>query len=70
MDITRLERHGVPFYACAHPAWAGAAHGFSTRLGGVSQPPMDTLNLGANRGDDPDFETLAAVVEQYGTVQD
>ena len=53
MDITRQERHGVPFYACAHPAWAGAAHGFSTRLGGVSQPPMDTLNLGANRGDDP-----------------
>ena len=53
MDITRQERHGVPFYACAHPAWAGAAHGFSTRLGGVSQPPMGTLNLGANRGDDP-----------------
>ena len=53
MDITRLERHGVPFYACSDPAWGGAAHGFSTRLGGVSLPPMDTLNLGANRGDDP-----------------
>lgn len=53
MDIIRRERHGVPFYACAHPAWSGAAHGFSTRLGGVSPAPMDTLNLGANRGDEP-----------------
>lgn len=54
MDIIRQERHGVPFYACADPAWAGTAHGFSTRLGGVSPAPMDSLNLGANRGDDPD----------------
>ena len=54
MDITRKERHGVPFYACSHPTWAGAAHGFSTRLGGVSPAPWDSLNLGANRGDDPD----------------
>lgn len=53
MDIIRQERHGVPFYACPDPAWAGTAHGFSTRLGGVSPAPMDTLNLGANRGDDP-----------------
>lgn len=53
MDIIRQERHGVPFYACLDPAWAGAAHGFSTRLGGISPAPMDSLNLGANRGDDP-----------------
>lgn len=53
MDIIRQERHGVSFYACPDPAWAGAAHGFSTRLGGVSPAPMDSLNLGANRGDDP-----------------
>lgn len=52
MDITQQERHGVPFYSCPHPAWTGAAHGFSTRLGGVSPPPFDSLNLGANRGDD------------------
>ena len=32
---------------------AGAAvHGFSTRLGGVSQGPFASLNLGVNRGDD------------------
>ena len=53
MDIVRQQRHGVSFYACTDPAWAGAAHGFSTRLGGVSPAPMDSLNLGANRGDDP-----------------
>ena len=53
MEIMKLERHGVPFYACPDPAWSGAAHGFSTRLGGVSPAPMDSLNLGASRGDDP-----------------
>ncbi len=53
MDITRTERHGVPFYFCSHPDWSGAAHGFSTRLGGLSPAPWDSLNLGANRGDDP-----------------
>jgi len=54
MDIIRQRRHGVCFYACPDPSWTGAAHGFSTRLGGVSLPPMDSLNLGANRGDAPD----------------
>lgn len=53
MDITLKERHGVPFYSCGHPAWRGAAHGFSTRLGGVSPAPWDSLNLGASRGDAP-----------------
>ena len=28
-------------------------HGFSTRLGGVSAPPCDTMNLSFTRGDDP-----------------
>ena len=54
MEITRRERHGVSFYACTDPAWRGAAHGFSTRLGGVSPAPWESLNLGANRGDSPD----------------
>ena len=38
----------------------GTPHGFSTRPGGVSAPPWDTLNLGPSRGDDP-----AAVAENY-----
>ena len=38
------------------PAFAGdgLAHGFSTRQGGVSPRPFDTLNLGITVGDDPD----------------
>ena len=54
MDIKIKRRHGVSFFACDHPAWAGAAHGFSTRLGGISPAPWDSLNLGANRGDTRD----------------
>ena len=53
MEIIRKERHGVLFYSCTHPAWSGVAHGFSTRLGGVSPAPWDSMNLGTNRGDDP-----------------
>ena len=53
MEIVFQERHGVPFYACTDPRWCGAPHGFSTRLGGVSPAPWDSLNLGAGRGDDP-----------------
>ena len=38
----------------------GLAHGFSTRTGGVSAAPWDSLNLGIGRGDDP-----ACVQENY-----
>ena len=51
MEIVMQQRQGVPFYACS--GWEGAAHGFSTRLGGVSPTPWDSLNLGASRGDSP-----------------
>lgn len=37
---------------------ADFVHGFTTRAGGVSEPPFDTLNLGGKWGDDP-----ASVVE-------
>jgi YfiH family protein len=33
---------------------AGFRHGFTTRDGGVSEPPYDRLNLGGLVGDDPD----------------
>ena len=49
MRIVQQQRKGVVFYAC--DGFSGAAHGFSTRLGGVSPAPWDSLNLGANRGD-------------------
>ena len=53
MEITQQENCGVVFYRCNHPAWAGSRHAFSTRHGGVSPAPWNSLNLGANRGDDP-----------------
>lgn len=42
------------------PLLDGVRHGFSTRQGGVSQAPLDTLNLGLDRGDPP-----AALLENY-----
>lgn len=42
----------MTYYACAAPVWDRVPHGFSTRLGGVSPAPWDSLNLGASRGDE------------------
>jgi len=52
INISKQTRLGVTFYACDHPDWEQVPHGFSTRLGGVSPAPWDSLNLGANRGDE------------------
>ena len=46
-------------YLRAH-ALEGVTHGFSTRLGGVSPAPWDSLNLGVGRGD-----TMENVQENY-----
>ena len=54
MEITRYERHGVLFYSCAAMEEVGFPNGFSTRVGGVSPPPWDSLNLGASCGDQPE----------------
>jgi len=35
------------------PDWPGARAFCSTRLGGVSKPPFDSMNLGLHVGDDP-----------------
>jgi len=51
MEVIRREQQDVVFYTC--DGFSGTAHGFSTRLGGVSPAPWDSMNLGANRGDDP-----------------
>ena len=53
MEIVKREIERAAFYACTDPAWTGARHGFSTRQGGVSPAPWDSLNLGATLGDDP-----------------
>ena len=39
------------------PLLSGVRHGFSTRLGGVSPAPWDSLNLGPGRGDAPENVT-------------
>ena len=46
---------------------SGVRHGFSTRTGGVSPAPWDSLNLGVGRGDDMDrvrenYRRLCAVL--------
>ena len=46
MEIIREERRGVLFYVCPEMREAGFPHGFSTRVGGVSPAPWDSLNLG------------------------
>lgn len=54
MDFTVKTAQGVSFLSCGQFDRAGGvAHGFSTRLGGVSQGLWTGLNLGYNRGDDP-----------------
>lgn len=45
------------------PLLSGVRHGFTTRKGGVSRPPFDTLNLGVSRGDRPE-----AVQENYARI--
>lgn len=53
MDITYTQRQGVLFYHCPAFEGTGVVHGFSSRLGGISPPPWDSLNLGSTQGDDP-----------------
>lgn len=58
MSFDAHEKNGLVFLTS--PLLANVRHGFSTRQGGVSRPPFDTLNLGVGRGDDP-----AGVAENY-----
>lgn len=61
MSIVEHVSAGVPYLQCdAIAAAGGAAHGFSTRLGGVSEGIYASLNLGLSRGDDRD-----KVMENY-----
>jgi len=55
MPFIQHETGGVVFTASQQfDNIPGLAHGFSTRLGGVSQGVFSALNLAPNRGDDPD----------------
>src|SRR4051812_12770578 len=50
MLLRRTSRDGVVYYASPLLEAAGVPHAFSTRLGGVSQPPFDSMNLGNPSG--------------------
>ena len=58
MAFVTHEVNGVVFLTST--LLSGVPHGFSTRRGGVSRPPWDSLNLGPSRGDD-----LNSVKENY-----
>src|ERR1041384_1878238 len=44
--LERIEHGDVVFYRSPRLHAHGFPHGFSTRLGGVSPPPFDSLNFG------------------------
>jgi len=46
----RTSSNGVVYYASAILEAIGVRHAFSTRIGGVSPPPFDSLNLGNPNG--------------------
>jgi hypothetical protein len=53
MPLHRLELDGLILLQSPALLAAGAPHAFTTRGGGLSAPPFDTLNLGRATGDDP-----------------
>ena len=55
MEVIEKINLEIPFFVSdGLEAAGGIAHGFSTRVGGVSEGMWAGLNLGATRGDDPD----------------
>ena len=52
MSFVNHEQNGLVYLTS--PLLDGVRHGFSTRRGGVSPTPWDTLNLGVGRGDTPE----------------
>ena len=61
-------KNGVTFLTADPLRDGGVLHGFSTRLGGVSPAPWDSLNLDDRRGDDPanvreNFRRLCAALD-------
>jgi len=60
--MRRIQKNNLAWYEFTGPGFA-FQHAILTRLGGVSAPPFDTLNLGGGIGDDP-----AAVRENHRRV--
>ncbi len=56
--------NGVVVYQSPRLLEMGVKHAFSTRIGGVSRPPFDSLNLG-NPADSDDQDAAANISENY-----
>lgn len=54
MNIKENIQNGVNYLTFPIFERAGVRHGFSTRLGGVSQGELGAMNLSFSRGDDPE----------------
>ena len=54
-NLRRIVHNGLVYYQFEQWDYGGGApiHGVFTRLGGVSAPPWDGLNVGSTVGDDP-----------------
>jgi YfiH family protein len=50
VHIRRVSRNQIVWYESPLLASAGIPHAFSTRIGGISPPPFDSLNLGNPNG--------------------
>ena len=54
-DMRLVEKNGVPYFVFKNLENTGLVrHGFSTRLGGVSEGFLGSMNLSFTRGDDPE----------------
>ena len=68
--MDRMETNGVVYYAFSHIEGTGLArHGFSTRLGGVSEGVYASMNLSHSRNDNPAHvrENIERIAEAIGT---
>ena len=66
--LQRRETNGVVFYASPLLESIGVPHAFSTRIGGVSPPPFDSLNLGNPSGVDQ-VDDYERIYENYRKLQ-
>ena len=54
-DMRLVEKNGVPYFVFKNLENTGLVrHGFSTRMGGVSEGFLGSMNLSFTRGDDPE----------------
>ena len=54
-DMRLVEKNGLPYFVFENLENTGLVrHGFSTRLGGVSEGCLSSMNLSFTRGDDPE----------------